>query len=120
MLSKILLTVAIVIGALIFLRMQGQRSAPAAQRAAPPPVNLKQRNLITGIILLVLLSLGAGAYYLNWSEAHRTVTVRVIHATSGKAQEYEVYAKQIEGRSFVTVDGRTITVADSERLEVRQ
>ena len=61
---------------------------------------------------------GAAFYlYLDWRGASEIVQVRVIDAGTGKSSEYEVYRGEIEDRSFRTIDGRRVILAETERME---
>lgn len=134
MFTKILLTVGVIVAVALYLRARdaaeddaGANSAPgsalgstagrAADSAAarkPTPANHK----LTAIVLLALLGLGGIFFYLRWSEAQRLVTLRVVNSSSGEVIEYRAFANQLDGRTFVTADGRRITLADVERMEL--
>jgi hypothetical protein len=61
---------------------------------------------------------GSGMFlYQQWRDAYQVVTLRVVDSRSGHAATYQAYRGDIEGRSFRTLDGRTITLAEVERLE---
>jgi hypothetical protein len=122
MLTKILLTAAVIIGALLFLRHQS-RPPPqksSAQKIAAEAERLRSRNWMTAIALVVLLALGGIAFYVNWADNNRTVAVRVVNTTNGSVTTYEAFAERMEKRRFVTVDGRVIEVADTERVEISE
>lgn len=46
------------------------------------------------------------------------VTVHVINVKTGTKQTYTAEQKNIQGGRFTTIDGRTIYVADVERVEI--
>ncbi|WP_199930529.1 hypothetical protein [Sedimenticola thiotaurini] len=73
--------------------------------------------LAAGVVALMLA--GAALYlYHQWSDAYQVVTVRVIDTRSDRTTSYQVYKGDIDGRTFVTTDGRTVSLAEVERLEV--
>lgn len=119
MFLKLLLTALVIAGALLTLRMRSQKqytaSAPVLNAAQDRRPMLK--FLAAGVVALMLA--GAALYlYHQWSDAYQVVTVRVIDTRSDRATAYQVYKGDIDGRSFVTTDGRTVTLAEVERLEV--
>jgi hypothetical protein len=62
---------------------------------------------------------GTGLYlFEDWEAGRRPVTVSVINANTGEVVTYQVSPKDLAGRSFRTLDGRHVTLADVERLEV--
>jgi uncharacterized protein HemX len=70
-----------------------------------------------GVIVILLLGV-AGYLFMNWQDEHRELTVRVINTQSGQTTRYLVEKRALKGRSFETIDGRTVTLADTERMEV--
>ncbi len=120
MLTKILLTLLVVVGAALALRASTERRATpqgrtTAKRTAKAPLHL--RILPYGLVLAALI-IGALFYWLDWREEHRLFTVRVTNTRSGEVINYPVYRHQVKGRSFETVDGRVVELADVERMEL--
>ena len=60
------------------------------------------------------------ALYLfqGWVTAREAITVRVINANTGEGVAYQARREDVAGRSFRTLDGRRITLADVERMEL--
>ena len=65
-----------------------------------------------------MVGLGATLYYFDWLDDHTILTVNLHRDNLSQPVSYEVYKYQLEDRSFVTTDGRAITVASSERMEI--
>lgn len=126
MFLKLLLTALVIAGALLTLKMRKQRamqqSAPELRVLNSPPSGSpggKQltRFLAAGAVLLMLL--GAGLYlYHQWRDTYQVVTVKVIDTRGGQSTTYRAYKGDIDGRTFVTTDQRTITLAEVERMEI--
>jgi hypothetical protein len=117
--TKILL--AAIILSLIFLRgyVRTQRSTrapirPVAQLRAPEHRTRRVAYAIIGILVMVT----AAVYYRAWHEGHQVVTVRVINTTTGAVDTYRARKGDIQQHYFETIDGRAITSADVERIEV--
>ena len=70
------------------------------------------------IFLTLMVGLGATLYYFDWLDDHTILTVNLHRDNVSQPVSYEVYKYQLEDRSFITTDGRTITVASSERMEI--
>jgi hypothetical protein len=62
---------------------------------------------------------GTGLYfYQGWQAGREAVTVRVVNANTGVAVTYRARREDVSGRSFLTLDGRRVTLAEVERLEL--
>ncbi|MCW8908159.1 MAG: antitermination protein NusG [Sedimenticola sp.] len=126
MFLKLLLTALVIAGAILTLRMRRQRatqqSAPElrvlnAPSAETPGRRRLVRFLAAGLVLLMLA--GASLYlYHQWRDTYQVVTVRVIDTRSGQSTTYRAYKGDIEGRTFLTTDERTVTLAEVERMEI--
>lgn len=58
-------------------------------------------------------------YYSAWQDGQQVVIIRVINTGSGQSATYQARKGSIDGRSFRTVDGFVVRVADAERIEVQ-
>lgn len=118
MLTKILVTVLVVVAVLTFYRVKNSgRVTEAARRleARTPADKRFGRLLAYGFVgLLILIS--AAWYGLHWREQHRIITIRVI-SDSGTTT-YKAYNKDLKGNRFESIDGRTVILGDSERIEI--
>ena len=56
--------------------------------------------------------------YHQWQDNYQIVQVHVIDTRSGKEVTYEAYKGDIEARSFLTVTGRQVNLAEVERMEL--
>jgi hypothetical protein len=121
MLGKILLTLAVVIGAYFVIRARWQgrastdRSPPPPRTPLVPPATL--RAVAYGLVA-VMVTGSVLWLYLGWEEGHEVVAVRVINANTGGVTTYRARRVDIEGRHFTTLDGRQVTLADVERMEL--
>ncbi|MEX0962435.1 MAG: hypothetical protein WDZ52_00125 [Pseudohongiellaceae bacterium] len=128
MLGKILLTLAVIVIAFLFVR---QRDIKAKSQARPDVVKAagepRQRpddslsadlRLGAYMFLALIVGLGLALYYFQWQDDHSIVTVRLHSEGQLDPIEYRVYKYQLQERSFTTLDGTLVTVASSERMEV--
>ncbi len=117
MVTKLLLTVLVIVGMLSYVRHRtGAR--PQQRRPLRVAAPASYRRLVPAVLLLCALGVGAGMFWLQWREANRVYTVRVIDTRSGEVRRYLVHRKGVQGRTFETIDGRRITLADVERMEL--
>jgi len=123
MITKLLFTAAIILGAYFVLK---SRKAPPAsvQRQIQPSSSgfglnsKKARWLVYGFLGLMIL--GSGFFiYLEWQEQYRVVSVNVVNSRTGETTTYQAHRADVdvEQRSFRTLDGITVNVADVERIE---
>jgi hypothetical protein len=124
MLTKILFTLAIVIGVLALFRWRRQQSLAdntAKVSIRTMPANRGRPVFRWFAIAVIGLSLGGvGLWLLHaWRAAGEIVTVQVFDAGSGAMTEYQAYRSDLDARSFRTVDGRRVTLAETDRMETR-
>ncbi|MBM87693.1 MAG: hypothetical protein CMQ41_04890 [Gammaproteobacteria bacterium] len=130
MLSKFLITAAVILGAFFVIRQRHGQS-----EIKSPPTNVEQKPLINEkqdskdtlaadmrvgayIFLVLMVGLGATLYYLDWKDDHVVLTINLHRDNASAPVSYEVYKYQLEARSFTTIDGRSIAVASNERMEI--
>ena len=123
---KILFIVLIILAMLVYIRYQERKQT--AESTTHTPLTLSTKPLtktshrlpqITAYTTLVLfLAIGGLFYYLDWKKDHRVMNIRVVNTNTGETGSYLAYRFMIQDRSFVTLDGRTITVSNSERIEM--
>jgi hypothetical protein len=121
LISKILLTLAVIGLAWLVIHQRQQRMAPLIKEKSPPalakPSNRPIKWLSYGVLTLML---SASLVYLGWQvqQGYRLVTVRVVDAQSGRSVSYIARRMDVDDRHFITQDGREIMVADGERIEL--
>lgn len=118
MLTKILVTVLVVIAVLTFYRVKNSgRVTNAARRleTRSPAEKRFGRMVAYGFVALLIL-ISAGWYALHWQEQHRIITIRVIG--DSQTATYKAYNKDLKGNRFESIDGKTVILGDSERIEI--
>lgn len=119
MLTKILVTVLVVLGVMTFYRVKNSgRVESAARRVeaqAAAAASRFGRRVAYGIVAGLLL-ISAILYGLHWREQHRIMTIRVI-GDNGTAT-YKAYKKDLKGNRFRSIDGKTVILGSSERVEI--
>ncbi|MBF0134671.1 MAG: hypothetical protein H7833_06430 [Magnetococcus sp. DMHC-1] len=89
------------------------RPASAASRSS----TLFQSRLPFVVAAIVIL-LTAILLYRSWQDQTKVLKIRVVNAGNGQTTFYEARKKQVHARTFQTLDGRSVTLADVERMEV--
>jgi len=123
MFMKLLLMALVIAGAVFAIRMR-QPPQQAAYVPDPRPAGPHSRQRfwmakLAAVAVVVLMILGTGLFlFQQWRDANEIVEVRVIDTGSGRSVTYEVYQGDVEGRSFRTTDGRVVTLAEVERMEM--
>jgi hypothetical protein len=76
-------------------------------------------QLVAYTLALCIFGLAAWYIYDDWRESKILARIRVINAETGKVVLYDAPKGLIYGRAFTTADGRRVTLADVERMEVQ-
>jgi hypothetical protein len=127
MITKILFTISVIVGVALFMRMKnagnatsssnGSRSSRPAKPAQPSEKEKMFRQgawifmIVMGLSALTMAVYELGAQY-------ETVNVHVVNTQTGERVTYQAEHKDIKSNQFTTLEGRTIYIADVERIEV--
>jgi hypothetical protein len=119
MISKILFTIAIIAGVVLLVRFRNR--VPPRQAPAPAVPDETAQGFRWLALFAVALILAGSAFFIwqTWRDASEVLVLRVIDTRSGQVTEYRAYRSDVEDRVFRTLDGRRISLAETERLEVR-
>lgn len=115
MLTKLLFTLAVValVVGLVKVRRRPTPVARPARRAF-----WRMAVMVAGVVVAVMLGGTLVMLWLHWQDRHQVLQVSVIDAATGKATRYRVRRGDLGERVFVTLDGRRVQLADTDRLEV--
>lgn len=121
MFLKILLTLLVIIGAALTLRLRKRPAQPTIandmERQAPTGESSIPKVAAYGALAIMLFGCAMFIYY-QWQDTWKVVTVRVINSGNGKESIYQAYKSDVRERSFTTTDGRTVNLAEVERMEL--
>ena len=123
MLGKAVLTLVVIIVAVLVVKQRNEQEVGKTRSAArqeDESENTMGSDLRFAAYMFLVLMFGTGAfiYYQRWQDDHTVLTVSLFRDGQSQPTSYEVYKFQLESRSFTTVEGIRITVADNERMEV--
>jgi len=122
MFGKILLTLAVILGAYLVIRARIQRnrepSAVPRPASRAPLVPAGAAKAVAYGLVAVMLAGSLLWLYLDYEKGREIVTVHIINANSGDVTTYQARRADVRGRRFVTLDGRPVTLADVDRMEL--
>ena len=118
MVTKILITLLVIAGCYLYLKRRSS-SANQQRRPARESVAEQQPVKMVAVLLLILSVLGTLSYVgYRWYDSHTLLDVRIINPANDSEVVYQVYKGDLDDRSFTTVQGQTVRIAASERLEI--
>ena len=119
MITKILFTLLVVLGTLIFYKKQRE---PQTRRASQqtPELTENQKMFRQGAYLFLAFMLISAMVmlYFDMGERYQTVRVHVINTQTGDRQTYQAQQLDVKSNRFTTTEGRVVYVADIERIEI--
>lgn len=120
MLTKLLLTIGVIVAVVLIFRTHRPTPAqpPRPQSTATGRPALSATRLSAWLLIAVIVGITLAATAWQWFQTEDVMTVRVINSNTGDSVSYQVYRHDAGARRFQTVDGRTITVAEVERMEI--
>ncbi len=123
LLTKILFTLLIVIGAWFLLLKRGRSVGSQSQShyqerlTIVPYAPFWRRYLMTGLFVLIGIStLSYSIWY--WRDQHKIVTVTIVSPTGTHSGVYQARKGDISEAKMVTVEGIHIRFSTAERLEI--
>lgn len=117
MISKILLTLAVIVIVALVFRHKARPAPPPQPRDAATDGSVRPQTLAYGLVV-ALIAVSGVIFWFVWRDQHRVLNIRVIDGASGTAVLYQAYKKSVDGRDFVTLDGRQVTLGDNDRVEI--
>ena len=119
--GKILLTLLVIFVAMFYVRTRAQVQPPAVRVVRPGGRGTPKRSsvrMVAYALIVAIVSTTGFFYYRHWIAEREEVIVRVINTRSGATADYRTQRRFVRGRGFQTLDGRKVTVADVERIEL--
>lgn len=125
MITKTLLTLAIVIAVFIWFRAKKSKQANSNTLVQGPlPATGSAQNTWIKPLLYVLAALSIivsiSLYYYSWLDDNTQYQVTIINPQSGTSETFIALKKDMRGRLFITQTGREIWTSDLERIEVKK
>lgn len=121
MLTKFLLTLSVIIIAALYIRAR-HRAAQTPSGTAPDAAGAPSALTTPRLAAYLFIGLTAASAVLltiqRWQDNNQLLTVKLYRTGAEQPLLFHVYKAQFKQRSFVTVDGVHVQVADNERIEV--
>ena len=123
MLGKAVLTLVVIIVAILVVKQRNDQEA-GTKKSANSKKDQADNSMASDfrfaayMFLVLMFGTGAFIYYQRWQDDHTVLTVNLYSDGQSEPVSYEVYKFQLDSRSFTTIEGIRITVADNERMEV--
>lgn len=139
MLSKVLITLLVIIIAVIYLRKQRSKAHASAGRGAqrtasqasdpwhnsgrtqsdlPQMQMASKMKSVLWVVLAGIVAVGSVVTWLHWQDQQRLVTVLLYRDADQAPAVYRVSKRNLGEGSFITEDGTRVTVSANERIEV--
>ena len=129
MLGKILLTLVVTVIVFFILRQRqiteseelqviDKKSLTKQAKKGADSELAKDMRIGAYLFLTLMVSLGGLLYYYQWRDDRMVLTINLYRTNLAEPTTYEVFKYQLNERSFITIDGVTVTVAGDERMEV--
>tara|TARA_B110000438_G_C15475185_1_gene504838 strand:+ start:201 stop:596 length:396 start_codon:yes stop_codon:yes gene_type:complete len=125
MITKTLLTLAIVIAVFIWFRAQKSKQADYNAKlqgrllAAESAKNSWLKPLLYTIAAFSIVA-SISMYYYSWLEDNTQYQVTITNPQSGITETFIALKKDMRGRLFITQSGREIWTSDLERIEIKK
>ena len=116
MLSKILLTIAVIVTVMLVYRTKAASRQPTPAQAPGSQGSLPVRAVAV-VIIFMLVAVSSAVFFFKYQSDNRIITIRVI-SEDGASTIYQARQKAIKGRHFRTLDNRNITLGESDRMEM--
>lgn len=119
MITKIIFTLLIIMGAVIFLRMKQAENNPQTQsQKVERSESVKMLRQGAWLFLIFMVISALVVFYFKIGDKYETVSVHVVNIQTGERVTYQAQQQDIKSNKFTTLQGRTVYVADIERVEV--
>ena len=119
MIAKFLLTLSVILGIIFYFRLKrGESVQLANEQPHVPSENEKMFRQGAYLFMIFMLLSALAMFFFEIGDRYSTVQVHVVNTQTGERTTYQAEQKDIKSNSFTTLDGRTVYVADIERIEI--
>ena len=119
MLTKILFTIAVIIVVLLVYQARFRPVSQVVNKARSDSFFAQKPSKWVVYTVAGILAVASGiVYFFKWHSDNTVLTIRVITSQQEQPYIYKARQKDFKGRTFTTLDGRMVTLGDSERIEL--
>lgn len=117
MLTKIMVTLIVIVGCLWFAASKRNQSV----KVKPDKKEIERKLLLTRsafVFMFLMVIATAVIVFIDLQDDYEMVTVYVINSETNARTRYKAQRQNVNKGSFITVEGTAVFVADVERIEV--
>ena len=119
MITKFLFTLTVIVVVIVFFKAKRSQQLPVRSGVKQPETENQKMFRQGALMFMILMILSAVVMMtMNFYEYNSTVTVHVINTQTGQQVIYQAEQQDIKSRQFKTLQGRTVFVAENERIEI--
>ncbi|MCL1065750.1 hypothetical protein L2735_02875 [Shewanella olleyana] len=118
MLTKILVTLLVIVGAFAYLRSGRGSKVSRSEALAVESSPFLSRAVIYAMIAVSMIA-SAGFWGWTWYDDNTVVEVTISSPVEAMSASYQVRKKDIEAQRITTVDGIQIRLSNQERITVK-
>ncbi|MCE9678725.1 hypothetical protein LZP69_05885 [Shewanella sp. AS1] len=115
MLTKLLITLLVIVGALFYIRKPKvkQRSESVSQQGQ----RLLFKYITMGLVTVTLLG-SVGYWYWSWQDGQQIVNVTIVSPNDATSQVYRVHKRDIGLTEITTIEGVKVRLSSQERIVI--
>lgn len=119
MVTKVLLTLLVIVLAYLYLRRRMNRNTSQRPRVKAEPMNSDTPvKTIAILFILVSFTLTVVFFVYRWVDGNQLLRVTLISPQSSEPLYYQVHKSELQERSFTTTDGQVVRIGVQDRLEI--
>lgn len=120
MLTKILLTLGVIVACIWLISSRRDSPKVRARALVSQETRARQRALRQGawVFMGVMVLAALAMIVVETMDRNTLVTVHVINTQSGERISYQARREDVQQNSFTTIEGRRIFTAGVERIEI--
>lgn len=122
MITKILFTILVITGVVVYLRIKKAGEEQPQQQSRRQKVGRSEADKMLrkgAYLFLIFMVISAlVVFFFEIGDRYSTVKVHVINTQTGERITYQAEQQDIKSNMFKTLEGRTVYVADIERVEI--
>lgn len=116
MLSKILLTLTVIIAVVFYIKQKNRRQQKPEHEIEHDSDSLSPRTLAY-ILIGILVATAIALFGYKWHQDNQLLVLTITN-DNGQSTQYNIKKKDMHGRSFTTLDGREVNLGAADRIEI--
>ena len=117
MLLKILYTLIVILAVAVIFRTKKSAGGTKIEESKSGNTHNISPQTILYTLLGLIVAVSILIFFMVWSDQHQIINIQVTDG-QGKVTTYQAHRKTIEGRKFLTLDGVSVVLGESDRVEM--